>query len=144
MSREQPVEDIDAATDLSEDLFDEKGSWKLKPSNWNINPEKLVDRKEFCLPLPNFDINARFFIRRGGQLPQLDRPAVRSRLLPIGEDRSLLTCMQRWYEQEAPLLARWQAMLADLHATEVPDFAMFAVANRELMDLAQSSARNAG
>lgn len=47
MSREQPVDDIDSATDLSEDLFDEKGNWELRPSNWNVNPEKLVDRKEF-------------------------------------------------------------------------------------------------
>ena len=46
-SREYPVDDMDLATDFTEDLFDEKGSWTLKPSNWNVNPEKLVDRKEF-------------------------------------------------------------------------------------------------
>jgi len=55
------------------------------------------------------------------------------------EDRNLMACMKRWEEQEAPLLERWESMLTDLHATEAPDFAMFAVANRELLDLAQSS-----
>jgi glutamate dehydrogenase len=59
----------------------------------------------------------------------------------MGEDHNLLGCMQRWEEQEASLLARWQDMLTQLHATEAPDFAMFAVANRELLDLAQSSTR---
>jgi glutamate dehydrogenase len=34
---------------------------------------------------------------------------------------------------------RWRQMLAELHASVAPDFAMFAVANRELLDLAQSS-----
>jgi glutamate dehydrogenase len=30
-------------------------------------------------------------------------------------------------------------MLAELHSSTAPDFSMFAVANRELLDLAQSS-----
>ena len=34
---------------------------------------------------------------------------------------------------------RWRQMLAELHASTAPDFSMFAVANRELLDLAQSS-----
>ena len=34
------------------------------------------------------------------------------------EDRNLLTCMKRWEKQEATLLARWQEMLTELHATE--------------------------
>ncbi|MEH6634484.1 MAG: NAD-glutamate dehydrogenase [Halioglobus sp.] len=59
----------------------------------------------------------------------------------MGEDRNLLTCMEGWEAQEATLLGRWQDMLAELHATATPDFAMFAVANRELLDLAQSSTR---
>jgi glutamate dehydrogenase len=50
-------------------------------------------------------------------------------------------CVARWEEQQAPLIARWREMLAELHATTAPDFAMFAVANRELLDLAQSSRR---
>jgi glutamate dehydrogenase len=60
----------------------------------------------------------------------------------MDEERNLLTCMSRWEQQEQPLLARWEAMLAELHASEAPDFSMFAVANRELLDLAQSSTRS--
>ncbi len=60
----------------------------------------------------------------------------------MDEDRNLLTCMKRWEQQEESLLTRWEAMLAELHASEAPDFSMFAVANRELLDLAQSSTRS--
>ena len=56
-------------------------------------------------------------------------------------DRNKLTCLRRWEQQEEALLQRWRGMLAELHATATPDFAMFAVANRELLDLAQSSLR---
>ncbi|MEH6586376.1 MAG: NAD-glutamate dehydrogenase [Halioglobus sp.] len=59
----------------------------------------------------------------------------------LDEDANLLTCMQCWEREQESLLSRWQAMLAELHATDSPDFAMFAVANRELLDLAQSSTR---
>ena len=47
--------------------------------------------------------------------------------------------IERWMEQENVLISRWQTMLSELHASSAPDFAMFAVANRELLDLAQSS-----
>ena len=42
-------------------------------------------------------------------------------------------------KEESVLINRWQTMLSELHAAPAPDFAMFAVANRELLDLAQSS-----
>jgi glutamate dehydrogenase len=58
-----------------------------------------------------------------------------------GENPDLVACISAWEEQEAALLSRWRQMVSDLHATTSPDFAMFAVANRELLDLAQSSAR---
>jgi glutamate dehydrogenase len=57
------------------------------------------------------------------------------------EDGNLLAAIEAWEKQEGRLLDRWQEMLAELHATEAPDFSMFAVANRELLDLAQSSIR---
>jgi glutamate dehydrogenase len=57
----------------------------------------------------------------------------------ICEKRDTGLCIERWMEQEQLLLGRWQAMLSELHAVATPDFAMFAVANRELLDLAQSS-----
>ncbi|OWJ91882.1 NAD-glutamate dehydrogenase [Pseudomonas sp. A46] len=43
-----------------------------------------------------------------------------------------------WLEQQRPLVERWKAMLAELRAATGTDYAMYAVANRELMDLAQS------
>ena len=43
--------------------------------------------------------------------------------------------------REAPLLEHWHQMLAELQAAATPDFAMLAVANRELLNLAQSTAR---
>ncbi|OFC27630.1 hypothetical protein AN467_30445 [Pseudomonas aeruginosa] len=44
-----------------------------------------------------------------------------------------------WLEQHLPLVERWRAMLVELRAASGTDYAMYAVANRELMDLAQSS-----
>tara|TARA_R110000823_G_scaffold132777_7_gene261289 strand:+ start:19631 stop:24496 length:4866 start_codon:yes stop_codon:yes gene_type:complete len=58
------------------------------------------------------------------------------------EDDNLLHCMARWQEKEASLLDRWHQMLVELRATQTPDFAMLAVANRELLDLAQSTSRS--
>ncbi|MEE4278380.1 MAG: NAD-glutamate dehydrogenase [Halieaceae bacterium] len=58
------------------------------------------------------------------------------------EDRDLGACLALWEEREAPLLKRWRDMLTELQAVPSPDIAMFAVANRELLDLAQSSRRD--
>jgi glutamate dehydrogenase len=57
------------------------------------------------------------------------------------EKRDIQLCITRWIEQESVLIERWQEMLSHLHSVPEPDFAMFAVANRELLDLAQSSLR---
>ena len=57
----------------------------------------------------------------------------------MGEDLNLSKCVNQWEKKEALLLERWRQMLAELHANPAPDFAMFAVANRELLDLARSS-----
>ncbi|MBF7731281.1 NAD-glutamate dehydrogenase [Pseudomonas sp. N040] len=43
-----------------------------------------------------------------------------------------------WLQQHRVAVARWQAMLAELRAATSIDHAMYAVANRELVDLAQS------
>ena len=59
-----------------------------------------------------------------------------------GEDSSLLRCVERWEKDEAVLLDRWRKMVGELHAMPEPDFAVLAVANRELQDLAQSSLRD--
>ena len=49
-----------------------------------------------------------------------------------------------WLEEHRPLVERWRLMLAELRAAGGSDYAMYAVANRELMDLARSSQRGAG
>lgn len=44
-----------------------------------------------------------------------------------------------WMARNKPLLMRWRAMLSELRAAREPEYAMFSVALRELLDLAQSS-----
>ena len=46
-SRSQPVEDVEPFTHSLDELFDEKGKWKIGPSKWNFNPTELYERKEF-------------------------------------------------------------------------------------------------
>ena len=48
-------------------------------------------------------------------------------------------CIDRWMEQQKALVARWRVMLADLQKAESQEFAMYSVAIRELLDLAQNS-----
>ena len=49
--------------------------------------------------------------------------------------------VDHWLQQHAQAVARWQAMLAELRAATTADYAMYAVANRELVDLAQSGSK---
>ncbi|PKM26297.1 MAG: NAD-glutamate dehydrogenase [Gammaproteobacteria bacterium HGW-Gammaproteobacteria-13] len=44
-----------------------------------------------------------------------------------------------WLDQHRRLVDRWKVMLGELRAATNTDYAMYAVANRELMDLAQSA-----
>ena len=43
-----------------------------------------------------------------------------------------------WLEQHVQMVERWRAMLVELRAASGNDYAMYAVANRELLDLAMS------
>ena len=43
-----------------------------------------------------------------------------------------------WLEQNHSMVERWRSMLVDLRAATGNDYAMYAVANRELLDLALS------
>lgn len=43
-----------------------------------------------------------------------------------------------WLEQHSAMVERWRAMLVDIRAASGTDYAMYAVANRELLDLAMS------
>ena len=49
-----------------------------------------------------------------------------------------------WLAQNQPLVARWRNLLAELRAASASDYAVYAVANRELQDLAQSAQAGAG
>jgi glutamate dehydrogenase len=67
------------------------------------------------------------------------------RKLTIGAMRHLCqrgdvpACIERWIKQQRPLVDRWRALLVELQGTETKEFAMYAVAIRELLDLAQST-----
>jgi len=48
------------------------------------------------------------------------------------------TRLALWLEQHHEMVERWRAMLVDIRAASGTDYAMYAVANRELLDLALS------
>jgi glutamate dehydrogenase len=50
--------------------------------------------------------------------------------------------VELWLEQHKVMVVRWRAMLDELKAAVGTDYAMYAVANRELMDLALSGSSN--
>ena len=52
---------------------------------------------------------------------------------------SLEQSLQRWRAEQASLFLRWESMLSELKAADRMEFAMVAVALRELLDLAQAS-----
>ncbi|MFK0569841.1 hypothetical protein [Endozoicomonas sp.] len=47
--------------------------------------------------------------------------------------------LEQWIMENHAMVSRWQNMLADIRSAPQVDLAMFSVANRELMDLAQVS-----
>jgi glutamate dehydrogenase len=69
---------------------------------------------------------------------QLRRLTV-SAMRQLCEDGDVATCVQRWSEQQHVLVERWRALLVELNAAGRKEFAVYAVAIRELLDLAQSS-----
>ncbi|WP_404369358.1 NAD-glutamate dehydrogenase [Marinobacter sp.] len=48
-------------------------------------------------------------------------------------------CVDAWMKQYQPMVERWKDMLAELRSVREPEYAMFSVALRELLDLAQST-----
>jgi len=46
-SRERPAGDGDSSEDLSDTFFDERGSWSVKPLNWESDPGEVLTEKEF-------------------------------------------------------------------------------------------------
>jgi len=54
-------------------------------------------------------------------------------------DGSIEERMKAWLEQSEPMISRWRKTVHELKESEISDFAVFAVALRELLDLAQAS-----
>jgi glutamate dehydrogenase len=50
--------------------------------------------------------------------------------------------LKLWLESQTAMVERWRLMLVDLHNAQTQDFAMYSVAVRELLDLAQSSSHS--
>ena len=47
--------------------------------------------------------------------------------------------MKAWLAQSEPMISRWRKTVSELREGDINDFAVFAVALRELLDLAQAS-----
>jgi glutamate dehydrogenase len=56
-----------------------------------------------------------------------------------GEELDSEACVESWLEANQLLLERWNQVLNDLRAVSQPDSAVFAVAIRELVELANGS-----
>ncbi len=54
-------------------------------------------------------------------------------------DGDISARMEAWLEKSEPMISRWRKMVAELREGEITDFSVFAVALRELLDLAQAS-----
>ena len=54
-------------------------------------------------------------------------------------DADLETTLEAWTNEHAGLVERWRAILGELRSQNAPEYAMFSVALRELLDLAQTT-----
>lgn len=57
----------------------------------------------------------------------------------LDDDGNVDECISKWTEDQQLMISRWRLMLEELHAAEGQDFAMYSVAIRELLDMAQST-----
>jgi glutamate dehydrogenase len=55
------------------------------------------------------------------------------------EKGEVKACVERWMDQQEIMVSRWKSLVTQLQATSVHEFAMYSVAIRELLDMAQSS-----
>ncbi len=60
-------------------------------------------------------------------------------LLQSNSEKPLDQQLDDWLQEHQALVTRWQSMLAEIRNASSQEMAMFTVANRELMDLAQAS-----
>ncbi|MBD3656463.1 NAD-glutamate dehydrogenase [Marinobacter sp.] len=56
-----------------------------------------------------------------------------------GQPARIDACVDSWMARYEPMISRWKAMLAELKGVREPEYAMFSVALRELLDLAQAT-----
>lgn len=52
-SREQPSEEIETMEAPEELFFDKKGHWRIKPVDWQVHPDRILEQKEFMAVLRN-------------------------------------------------------------------------------------------
>lgn len=62
-----------------------------------------------------------------------------SLLVSYWQEGELSAALEQWQQDQTLLFDRWQTMLAEIRKTEQMEFAMAAVALRELLDLAQAT-----
>lgn len=67
------------------------------------------------------------------------RALTMSLLVSYWQEGELSAALQQWQQDQTLLFDRWQAMLVEIRKIEHMEFAMAAVALRELLDLAQAS-----
>ncbi|WP_144822214.1 NAD-glutamate dehydrogenase [Marinobacter piscensis] len=56
-----------------------------------------------------------------------------------GKPEEVSDCVDSWLERYEPLVERWNSMLLEIKGVREPEYAMFSVALRELLDLAQAT-----
>lgn len=61
-------------------------------------------------------------------------------ILRLAGQRPIEEAVEVWHKQHQYLIDRWRAMVNEVQGTQVTDYAMFSVAMRELIDLAQATA----
>ncbi|MDZ8118217.1 sigma-70 family RNA polymerase sigma factor [Pontiella agarivorans] len=45
--REQPIDEIETFETPEEEFFDRKGRWRIKPVEWKVHPDRVLEQKEF-------------------------------------------------------------------------------------------------
>ena len=46
-NRIQTVEDIDAVGETVDGFFEKSGAWRIRPGNWDVNPGKILEQRQF-------------------------------------------------------------------------------------------------
>ena len=50
-NREQPAEEIETIESPEDAFFDRTGHWRIKPIDWQVHPDKILEQKEFMVTL---------------------------------------------------------------------------------------------